>query len=186
VRESLRRLSEDFADASVTWRTVSDVALARFQFDPAQKAARTSVQLAPGNQRNWFSLAAAYAGNGWFDEATRCLDEAKKLNRRSFATSREQSFGQWQVGRAVNHWAMTRTYVLLAGVVGFLYFGLLGVAVAMSAPMLLREIRVRQLPDNLRQLADTAWQAEHKLRILNAVAVLSVLAAWGLVFSIRG
>ena len=69
-------------------------------------------------------------------------------------------------------------------VLGFLYMGLLGLALALSAPMLLREVRVRQVPEPFRSLADHAWRTEHRLRIANAMIVLGVLIAWVVVFSI--
>ncbi|MFW2382010.1 MAG: tetratricopeptide repeat protein [Acidimicrobiales bacterium] len=188
VRSALSQLSTDFGELAITWRTVSDVSLARFQFDPAQKAARTSVQIAPDNVDNWNSLAAAYAGHGWFKEADECLSQATRLNSadHQHAPSGDQAltFGQWQVGRAVNHWAITKTYVALLAVLGFLYMGLLGLALALSVPMLLREIRVRQAPEPFRSLADHAWRTEHRLRVANAAVVLGVLIAWLVVFSI--
>ncbi len=184
VRTSVKRLSEEFGDLAVTWRTVSNVALARFHFDPAQKAARTSVQLGPHGAGNWHSLAAAYAGHGWFDEAGECLSEATRLDQGAETTEPTLDFWQWQVGRAVNHWAITRTYVALLAFLGLLSMGLLGLALALSVPMLLREIRVRQVPEPFRTLADQAWRTEHKLRVANAVVVLVVLIAWVVVFSI--
>jgi tetratricopeptide (TPR) repeat protein len=185
VRTAVKRLSEDFGDSSITWRTVSNVALARFHFDPAQKAARTSVQLGPNGARNWQSLAAAYAGHGWFDEAADCLSQASQLDQGGQTTGESTlDFSQWQVGRAVNHWAITRTYVALLAFLGLLSMGLLGLALALSVPMLLREIRVRQVPEPFRTLADQAWRTEHKLRIANALVVLVVLTGWVVVFSI--
>jgi tetratricopeptide (TPR) repeat protein len=187
VRAALAQLSEQFGAQAITWRTVSDVSMARFHFESAQRAARTSVQLGPKNERNWYSLAAAYAGHGWFDEASECMSEATRLesvhDRRSDSGD-SLSFGQWQVGRAVNHWAITKTYVAVVAILGFLYMGLLGLAVALSAPMLLREIRVRRVPEPFRSLADHAWRTEHRLRIANAVVVMVVLIAWVVLFSI--
>ncbi len=187
VQAALARLSEDFGQLAITWRTVSDVSLARFQFDPAQRAARTSVQLGPQNVSNWHSLAAAYAGHGWFEEAGECLSEAARLDSAGPGPSDHEhalTFGQWQVGRAVNHWAMTKTYVVLLAVLGFAYMGLLGLALALSAPMLFREIRIRRVPEPIRTLANHAWRTEHRLRIANAMIVLGVLITWVVVFSI--
>ena len=189
VRGALQRLSEDFGAKAITWRTVSDVALARFQFDPAQKAARTAVQMAPRSVDAWHSLAASYVGHGWYDEAAECLARVDQIDpeRRYRANDPTAlTFGQWQIGRSINYWAITRTYIALASVVAFVYIGLLGLALALSAPMLLREVRVRRLPEPFRSLADKAWRDEHKLRILNAVAVMGVLILWVLLFSIRG
>ncbi len=189
VRAALKRLSEDFGTSALTWRTVSDVAIARFHYDPAQTAARTAVQIAPGSVAGWHSLAAAYAGHGWYDEAAECLAKAHLVDPSTQYRANDPTpltFGQWQIGRSVNYWALTRTYIALVAVVAFLYVGLLGVALAFSTPMLMREVRVRRLPEPFRSLADRAWQTEHKLRILNAVAVLGVLILWVLLFSIRG
>ncbi len=185
VRAALKRLSEEFGELAVTWRTVSNVSLARFQFESAQRAARTSVHLAPESVRSWNSLAAAYAGHGWFEEAAKCLSEATQLDPGSINhNDATLSFGQWQVGRAVNYWAITKTYVGFVAIIGFLYIGLLGLALALSLPMLLREIRVRQAPEPFRSLADRVWRTEHKLRIVNALSVFGVLIAWVVVFSI--
>lgn len=187
VSDALRRLSNEFGDRSLTWRTVSEVALARFQFDPAQQAARTSVQMAPRSVRNWHALAASYAGNGWFSESEACIAEATKIDpvgQYELGTSDVIGFGQWQVGRAVNYWAMTRTYVAIVAMLGFLWFGLLGLAVALSTPMLVREIRVRTAPEPFRTLADLAWRGEHRIRLLNATVVGVVLLLWLLLFTI--
>lgn len=187
VRDTLRRLSNEFGDRSLTWRTVGEVALARFQFDPAQLAARTSVQMAPRSVKNWHTLAAAYAGNGWFSESEACIAEATKIDpvgQYELGENDVIGFGQWQVGRAVNYWAMTRTYVAGAALLGFLLFGLLGLAVALSTPMLIREVRVRTAPEPFRTLADLVWRAEHRLRILNATVVSAVLLLWLLLFTI--
>ncbi len=189
VRAALRRLSEDFGTNPLTWRTVSDVALARFQFDPAQKAARTAVQMSPRSSAGWHSLAAAYAGHGWYDEANECLTQAHLIDPQSEYRANDPTpltFGQWQIGRSVNYWALTRTYLALAAVVAFVYIGLLGVALALSAPMLMREVRVRRLSEPFQSLAQREWQSEHKLRIANALAVMGVLILWVLLFSIRG
>ncbi len=189
VRAALKRLSEDFGAHAITWRTVSDVAIARFQYDPAQKAARTAVQMAPRSVSGWHSLAASYAGHGWYDEAAECLAEADRIDPSGHYRANNPTaltFGEWQIGRSVNYWALTRGYIALAAVLAFVYIGLLGVALTLSAPMLLREVRVRRLPEPFRSLADKAWQTEHRLRIFNAVAVLSVLILWVVLFSIRG
>ncbi len=185
VRDALARLSTDFGSQSVTWRAVADVALARFQFDPAQQAARTAVQMAPRSTRNWHTLAAAYAGNGWFDEANECLSEARQIDPVGVLPGNGPlDLGQWQIGRAVNHWALSRTYIAMVSVLAFVYLGLLGLALALSTPMLVREIRVRRLPEPFQTLADLAWRDEHRLRILNAIVVMGVLVAWVVVFSI--
>ncbi|NNF55572.1 MAG: hypothetical protein HKN03_14150, partial [Acidimicrobiales bacterium] len=187
VSDALRRLSDEFGDRSLTWRTVSEVALARFQFDPAQQAARTSVQMAPRSVRNWHALAASYAGNGWFSESEACIAEATRIDpvgQYEMGTSDVIGFGQWQVGRAVNYWAMTRTYVAIVAMLGFLWFGLLGLAIALSTPMLVREIRVRTAPEPFRTLADLVWRAEHRIRLLNATVVGAVLLLWLLLFTI--
>jgi len=186
VRDALARLSGEFGSLALTWRTVSDVSAARFHFDPAQTAARTAVQMSPRSVRNWHALAGAYVGNGWFDEAAECMNEARRIDPLGshHTGSTSLSFGQWQVGRAVNHWALSRTYVAALSFLAFLWLGLLGLALALSTPMLIREVRVRQLSEPFRTLADLAWRDEHRLRILNAVAVMGVLVSWIVVFSI--
>lgn len=181
VKTLLHRLSADFPDRSITWRTVSLVSMARFQFGPAQKAARTAVHLGPNSVANWHTLAAAYAGNGWFDEAAVCLEEATKLDPiGSDADGRDEpiGFGPWQIGRAVNYWALTRSYLAALAIVGTMLFGLLGLAVALSSPMLIREVRIRAAPEPFRTLADLVWRSEHRLRLLVTASVSAVLLVW--------
>ena len=93
-------------------------------------------------------------------------------------------FGHWQIGRAVNFWALTHSYFAVVALFGFVVFGLLGLAVALSAPMLLREIRVRAVPEPLRSLAAVAWRREHRLRFLNATVVAAVHVLWLIVLTI--
>lgn len=178
VRSWLSRLSTEFGDRAIAWRTVGEVAMARFQFDPAQPALRTAVQLDPSDVAGWHALAAAYAGHGWFDEAQSCLDEARRLDPVGERSAGAIGFGQWQIGRAVNYWALTRTYAIALSLIGLLVFGLLGLALALSSPMLIREVRVRRAPEPFRALADLAWRHEHRLRLLNALAVAAVLLLW--------
>lgn len=178
VRSWLSRLSTEFGDRPIAWRTVGEVAMARFQFDPAQSAVRTAVQLDPNDATAWQALAATYAGHGWFDEAQSCLDQARRLDPVGERSDGPIGFGQWQIGRAVNYWALTRTYVIALSVIGLVVFGLLGLALALSSPMLIREVRVRQAPQPFRALADLAWRHEHRLRLLNALAVAAVLLLW--------
>ncbi len=187
VRSTLAHLSSEYGNRATTWRTVGDVAMARFQFDPAQHAARTAVQMDPKSVANWHSLAAAYAGNGWFEESQACLAEAAALD--PVGEYRDDSqvalgFGHWQIGRAVNFWALTHSYFAVVALFGFVVFGLLGLAVALSAPMLLREIRVRAVPEPFRSLAAVAWRREHRLRFLNATVVAAVLVLWLIVLTI--
>lgn len=186
VRTGLARLSADFGERSGTWLAVGEVAMARFQFDPAQVAIRTAVQLDPRNVEGWRALAAAYAGHGWFDEAQRCLDEALVLDPVGAGSSGDDpvGFGHWQIGRAVNYWALTRTYVAALAVLGLVVFGLLGLALALSSPMLIREIRVRRAPEPFRTLADLVWRDQHRLRLVNAVAVSGVLLLWLALFTL--
>lgn len=186
VRGWLARLSSEFGDRSPTWRAVGEVAMARFHFDPAQVALRTAVQLDPRDVEGWQALAAAYAGHGWFDEAQRCLDEAIRIDPvgNDAAGHDPIGFGHWQVGRAVNYWALTKTHVAAVAAAGLLVFGLLGLALALSSPMLIREIRVRRAPEPFQTLADLVWRDEHRLRLLNAITVSGVLLLWLALFTL--
>ncbi len=88
------------------------------------------------------------------------------------------SFSEWQVGRAVNSWAMSRTPALVVAVVGFMFFGMLGLALAASTPFIAREIRVMRLDEQWREMAERAWRTEHSLRIKHALITLLMIALW--------
>lgn len=88
------------------------------------------------------------------------------------------SFAEWQVGRAINAWAMNRTGAWIVVAAGVVYFGLLGLAIAACTPFVVRELRVMRLDRQWRDMAEAAWRTEHKLRIGHALLTLVLLGAW--------
>lgn len=169
--EAIQRLSNDRHLPS-RWNALAAAKLATHDFEDADRFARQALDLDPESITAWNTLAASYAGLGWFDEARECLDKTEKLDGQPEALER------WQIGRAVNKWAMTDSYTLILAIVLTLLLGLLGVAFVITAPLVLREIRVAKLDEELREMADETWAGEYRMRAKRGVAVLLVLVAW--------
>ncbi len=158
-----------------TWVAFANVALARGNYEHADRAARSALADDDGNHGAWAALAASYAGLGWFDRAEACLD---RLDRESLT-----DLERWRIGRAVNRWALTNTRWYVFGALAALVVGLLAVAVAVSVPFAARELRLRRLrADNprrfLESLAATAWRYERRLRLSHAAAVCCSVAGF--------
>lgn len=96
----------------------------------------------------------------------------------TFEESTTISFAEWQVGRAINAWAMNRTGAWIVVAVGVVYFGVLGLAIAACTPFVIRELRVMRLDRQWRDMAEAAWRTEHKLRVGHALLTLALLVAW--------
>lgn len=143
------------------------VALTNRQFGSADTMARQALAVDPYSTPAWYHLAASFSGLGWFDEAQRCIESA--------SGEPEDPNDRWYLGKAINHWAMSRTQTLLVTVIAVLLFGTIGLAVGLAVPFVTREIRLASLPVTLRQVASDAWKTEHRLRITIALAVLAVV-----------
>ena len=155
------------------WVTFSEVALARTNYVHADGAARSALTLAPHDHDAWAAMSAGYAGLGWFDEAEACLT---KLDR-----SKLSDIQRHRIGKAVNRWALGCSRGLLLTAIAALLVGALAVAIGVSAPLVARDLRLRQLAaasntQMFAALADDAWRTEHRLRIGHAVLVtLSIM-----------
>ena len=143
------------------------VALTNRQFGSADAMARQALAVDPYSTPAWYHLAASFSALGWFEEAQRCIDSA--------AGEPEDPNDRWYLGKAINHWAMSRTQTLLITVIAVLLFGTIGIAVGLAVPFVTREVRLASLPVPLRQVASDAWKTEHRLRITIALAVLAVV-----------
>ena len=73
---------------------------------------------------------------------------------------------------------MTTSRTLLIAVVAVLLFRLLGAALVITAPLVLREYRVSRLDPRFREIANDVWRRDHKPRIFRGLAVLAVVACW--------
>lgn len=143
----------------------SVAALARHRYADADASARLAIEANPDSAAGWVDLATAFAGQGWFDQATECLTTADTIGEIA-------PVQQWRLGRAVNHWALTRTPALAITAVATILVGLLALAVGLSTPMLLRELRVKSLPEPFKGAAGWHWETEHRIKVAFAFGVL--------------
>ena len=143
------------------------VALTNRQFGSADTMARQALAADPYSTPAWYHLAASFCALGWFDEAARCIESAPG--------EPDDPNDRWYLGRAINHWAMSRTQTLLVAVIAVLLFGTIGIAVGLAVPFVTREVRIAGLPESMRRLATDEWRTEHRLRITIALAVLAVV-----------
>lgn len=157
-------------------RHLAQVAIAKHQYllaDNESRAAIEKVDADPDAElaaEDWASLAACYAGLGWFGEASDCLDRAEELGADESAI--------WLVGRSTNHWGMSKTWSSVVGVFLFLIVGLLAIAVAITIPFMMREFRMTQLDERFAAIANDAWSHERWLRLAHAGGVLLTVILW--------
>lgn len=177
------RLTSSHRGAASTWNALAASSLATHDFDQADRYARQALEIEPDSITAWNTLAASYAGLGWFDESQECLVKTEQLSKGEAPLS---TLERWQIGRAVNRWASTRTYTLFLVPLLALVLGLLAVAFVLTAPLVVRELRVASLDEDIRELADEAWAGEHRMRILRGVGVLAVVVVWLLVVGFTG
>ena len=188
---------------------IASVRLAQGRFADADTEARKALAFDSEHKGAWWQLTAGFAGLGWFEQASECLPlatgeadvsspiapskaAASQPAASQTATSqaltessdRTQPLAEWQVGRAINQWAMSNTATWVVAVVGIFLFGILGLALAASTPFIAREIRVMRLDEPWRKIAQEAWRTEHKLRIQHALITLILVALWVLTLSI--
>lgn len=143
------------------------VALTNRQFSSADAMARQALAADPYSTAGWYHLAASFCALGWFDEAKTCIE--------SSPSEPDDPNDKWFVGRAINHWAMSKTRTTLVTVIAVVIFGVIGLAVGLAVPFVTREVRVANLPEGLRSIATDQWKTEHRLRITIALAVLAVV-----------
>ncbi len=178
---------------------IASVRLAQGRFADADTEARKALAFDSEHKGAWWQLTAGFAGLGWFEQASECLplatgeaDVSSPVATSQTVASqaptegpdRTQPLAEWQVGRAINQWAMSNTATWVVAVVGILLFGILGLALAASTPFIAREIRVMRLDEPWRKMAQEAWRTEHKLRIQHALITLILVALWVLTLSI--
>ena len=174
------RLGSPPVTASTNAADVASALADRGRWRDADLAARRSVEEDPSGPSGWVTLAATFAGRGWFDQADQCLGEADRLGA-------DPRAARVQVGRAVNRWALEHTPITLVALVGLLLgFGPLAVAAAVSVPFLVRERRIRRLPEPWRALAQQAWAGQGALRYPSAVIVLLLVGVWVLAWPFAG
>lgn len=169
---------------AIGWGAMSSYFLAFHDYASADHAARHVLDIDPESSTAWWQLSASYAGLGWFEEAESCLASAQQNATYDAPPSDHTPLARWQVGRSVNHWAMTKTPALWLSVVMWIFIGLLSCAVYLTTPFLARELRVVRLEDDLRNLANEHWATDARRRTLTALAVAAVIGLWvlGLIF----
>lgn len=164
--EALSRLRARDQHSLSSALALTRVALTNRQFDSADAMARQALAADSNSPHAWNMLAASYCAQGWFDEASTCLDAGADI---------EDPADRWYLGKAINFWAMSRTQTLLVTIIAVLLFGVVGLAVGIAVPMITRELRVANLPARFKELAGEQWKTEHRLRFLNGLAVLAVV-----------
>ena len=87
---------------------------------------------------------------------------------------------RWTVGRAVNHWGLSRTWAIAVAGILFYPLGLLAIAVGMTVPFMVREFRLTRIEETMASLASSAWTDERWLRIAHASGVLTTVVLWSL------
>lgn len=176
--EAVQRLSNANADAT-NWTAIAAARLADRNYTEADGHARKAIEFDSNSIGAWNAMAASYAGLGWFDEATECLERAEKADQALHdKPSGLNPLEHWQLGQAINTWAMTSSHLLIVAVVSVLLLGLLGAAIAITAPLLLREYRVSRLDVELREVADEVWRHDHRPRLIRGFGVLAVAGCW--------
>lgn len=173
--EAVFELQEAEQRDADTWSTFANVALARGNYAHADAAARSALAEDADHRQAWLALTAAYAGQGWFDEAETCLD---RVDRESLT-----DMERWRIGRAVNRWSLARSRWLAIAIVSAVLVGILAIAVAVSVPFAAREWRLRQLrsSDESRRFetfAAEAWRFEKRLRLAHGLAVVASVAGF--------
>ncbi|MDA3039311.1 MAG: hypothetical protein O3C27_07230, partial [Actinomycetota bacterium] len=140
VRDAaLARLSSTVPDASA-WESIAAAQLAGNKLLDADRSARQALELSPDSAAAWGALATSYAGLGWFNEAADCLDTCESHGGIS-------PLARWQLGQSINRWAMGRNHAPLVALLATMLIGnvFLGLAVAATTPLAVREPRVRRL-----------------------------------------
>ncbi len=175
ARQAIADLHDEPELSVATMHALTGVALARHQYEAADLLARKAVEFDSHDATGWRNLAASFAGLGWFDQTEECLDRAEALG-----LPEDQS---WPVGSATNRWALSNTWAAVLTAVSFYFLGLLAVAIGLTVPFLVREVRIARLTDRLALVAADHWRTKHRFRMVRAAAVFAVLVAWVAIFS---
>lgn len=165
LASSLAALQDLPEHTASTYTAQAMAALARHRFLEADSAARAAIASDPDAPEGWAALAAAFAGLGWFDQAEICRAHAE--SRGGYA-----ELHRWQLGRAINRWAMSQSHALIITAISIVLVGQLALSIGISAPILLRELRVQRLSPPFRDAAQAQWRTEHGIKITFAIAVL--------------
>ncbi len=165
MKAAAARIAERDEQSASSYHAQAVAALAEHRYQIADGFARQSIESDPGAAAGWVDLATAFAGLGWFDQSTDCLLAAE---HKGGITPTQQ----WRLGRAVNYWALTRTPALIVTAVATLLVGLLALAVGLSTPILLREVRVGGLDEPFKSAAQDQWRTEHRIKIGFGLCVL--------------
>ncbi len=169
---ALSRLSATAPDARA-WEAIAAAQLASNKLLDADRSARQALELAPESAAAWGTLATSYAGLGWFDEAADCLDSCESHGGLS-------PLANLQLGRSINRWAMGRNHAPLIALLATMLIGnvFLGLAVAVTTPLAVRELRARRLDDRFKASAEEAWVTQRGVRIAYASAVIALISVW--------
>ncbi len=171
LKASLAKLDERDELGASGYHAQAVAALADHRYTKADALARKSIEADPSSPAGWADLAAAFAGLGWFDQATDCLTVAAEKG--GVAATQ-----QWRIGKAVNHWALAGSGALIVTAVATVLVGLLALAVGLSSTILVREIRVHRLPEPFKGAAEWQWQSEHVIKIAFGLGVLLSVVAF--------
>ncbi len=150
---------------------IATASLRNGKFTEADGHARAALDLDPHNPDAWATMAAAYAGLGWFEESWECLERAETGGLTDAAA-------RWRIGRAINDWGLRKTPALLIGLLLTILFGAIAVGVALTIPFVFRELRVARLDPELAGLAELAWRDATRIRLLAATGVMASIGAW--------
>ncbi len=175
-------LSQIEPRSASTWVVIGDVALARGNYQHADTAAREALKLDPASSDAHLLLSASFAGLGWFNDASSCLDSVD----RTAITARHRH----QLGQAVNRWATTKTMAFPLAVLAALATGVLAISVGLGVPIITRHLRLRQLSktdttDNIFvETARSSWAEKKVEKAFTGVAmILPVLFYLGLLLT---
>ena len=86
-----------------------------------------------------------------------------------------------RIGRAVNEWSLRQTHATTIAVVGVILLNLLGLAIALTVPFLVRSARIARIARIDEPFAIAAkqdWLGRHGLRLGRALAVLVLVVTW--------
>lgn len=170
--EALAKLTAGAPDGR-GWESIASSHLANAEFAEADRAARQALVADEESPAAWGALASSFAGLGWFDEAEECLASARRHGGLD-------PFARWQLGRAINGWAIARNHAPLVAVLATVLLGnlWLGLALAFTTPLAVREFRVGLLAPEVREVAEEQWHDERRIRLVYGFLVLSCLSAW--------
>lgn len=171
--KAVQRLRSDTNPSNETRNALAAVAIANRDFLTADRLAREAVESDKYDAGAWANLAAGYAGLGWFDQAEDCLEQADKLG--------VDPDHHWFIGKSVNSWALTRTGAAIASAILFVFVGFLAIAIGITIPFIVREVRLTRLSDRMASVAAEQWRSEMKLRVAHGMTVVVMLILWAAV-----